>query len=385
MASTVIVGSGIMGASAAYHLARRGHRDVVVLDRAGAPGRGSTAQATGGFRAQYATAINVRLSLLARERLLAFRHDTGIDPGYRTVGGLWLAETRPQLEALRAAQRLQHSEGLIEAMELEDEQVGWLNPAIDRTGIVGAVFSPTDGYVRPLEMLRGYIDAATRLGVRFEWNTPAEGLERGSDGCARAVLTPSGRVDGDRVVNAAGAWAGSFGRACGLEVPVVPLRRQVAVTVPTDVLPTGMPITTFAGDGFQLRACDGRVLLLWPTPGVVGAPFEDAVDDEWIEQVRARAHARVPPLRDVAIDRAASWGGLYEMSPDTHALLGPHPDCPNYFLMNGSSGQGVTHAPALGHLLTEIILDGRTSTIDASALRPSRFAEHDPNPCAGVL
>jgi len=385
MVSTLIVGGGIMGASAAYHLARRGHRDVLVLDRASAPGGGSTARATGGFRAQYATAINVRLSLLAREKLLAFCRDTGVDPGYRTVGYLWLAETDAQLEALRAGQRLQHSEGLIEAMELEDEQVGWLNPAIDRAGIAGAVFCPTDGYIRPLEMLRGYVAAATRLGVRFEWNTPAERVERGTDGCASAVATPRGRIEAASVVNAAGAWAGAFGRACGLEVPVVPLRRQVAVTVPTDVLPVGMPMTIFAGDGFHLRVRDGRVLLLWPTPGVEGAPFEDAVDDEWIAHVTARAHARVPPLRGVAIDRSASWGGLYEMSPDKHALLGPHPECPNFFLINGSSGHGVMHAPALGHLLAEIILDGRASTIDASPLRPGRFAENDPNPCAGIL
>src|SRR5436190_3771135 len=283
MASTVIVGSGIMGASAAYHLALRGHRDVLVLDRAAAPGGGSTARATGGFRAQYGTAINVRLSLLAREKLLAFRRDTGIDPGYRTVGYLWLAETKAQLEMLRAGQRLQHSVGLIEAMELEDEQVGWLNPAIDRAGIVGAVFCPTDGYIRPLAILRGYIDAATRLGVRFEWDTPVEGLDRAADGCACAVRTPRGRIEGERVVNAAGPWAGSFGRACGLDVPVVPLRRQVAITVPTDVLPIGMPMTIFAGDGFHLRVRDGRVLLLWPTPGADGAPFDDAVDDEWVE------------------------------------------------------------------------------------------------------
>jgi len=87
----------------------------------------------------------------------------------------------------------------------------------------------------------------------------------------------------------------------------------------------------------------------------------------------------------VPIDRSRSWAGLYEMSPDKHALLGAHPACPNYFLINGSSGHGVMHAPALGHLLAEIVLDGRATTLDARPLRPGRFAENDPNPVSELL
>ena len=385
MAATVIVGSGVMGASAAYHLAARGHRDVVVIDRAPGPGAGSTARATGGFRAQYGSAINIRLSLLAREKLLAFKRDTGADPGYRTVGYLWLADTIAQLEALRASLRLQHAEGLVEAMELEDERIGWMNPAIDRSGIAGAVFCPTDGYIRPLDILHGYLQAARRLGVRFEWDTPAVGLECGADCVARAVRTTRGRIPADHVVNAAGPWAGEFGRACGLEVPVVPLRRQVAVTVPTDVLPIGMPMTIFAGDGFHLRVRDDRVLLLQPSPGAPGAPFADCVEPSWLDEIAAKARHRVPRLADVPLDRARSWAGLYEMSPDKHALLGAHPACPNYFLINGSSGHGVMHAPALGHLLAELVLDGRAATLDVRPLRPGRFAEDDPNPVSELL
>ena len=385
MASTVIIGSGVMGASAAYHLAMRGHRDVIVLDRTASPGLGSTGRAIGGFSAQHGTAIDIRLSLLAREKLLTFARDTGVNPGYQTVGYLWLADTEAELDLLRAAQRLQHAEGLIEAMEVEDEHIGWLNPALDRSGIAGAVFCPTDGYVRPLEILHGYVAAATRLGVRFEWNVAAEGIERAADGTVRAVRTVRGTIDAGRVVNAAGAWAGAFGRACGLDVPVVPLRRQVAVTMPTDVLPAGMPATTFVGDGLHLRVCAGRGLLLWPTPSIPEALSDDAVDPAWIDAVVAKAHTRVPRLRDVPIDRAGSWTGLCEMSPDAHALLGAHPECPNYFLIGGSSGHGVMHAPALGHLLAEIVLDGRATTLDATCLRPGRFAENDRNPVPEIL
>jgi sarcosine oxidase subunit beta len=146
-----------------------------------------------------------------------------------------------------------------------------------------------------------------------------------------------------------------------------------------------MPMTIFAGDGFHFRVRDGRVLLLWPTPGVPGRPFDISLDAEWISQVTRLAHERVPTLQDVPVDRAASWAGLYEMSPDKHAILGRAPGMDNFYLINGSSGHGVMHAPALGCLLAELISDGRFSSLDATALRPSRFAEGAPNRASGLL
>jgi len=170
-----------------------------------------------------------------------------------------------------------------------------------------------------------------------------------------------------------------------LDLPVVPLRRQVAVTAPTELLPETMPMTIFTTDGFHLRARDGRILLLWPTPGVPGRPFDTAVDDEWIEAVVAKAYRRVPVVGRASIDRYACWAGLYEVSPDNHAILGAAPDCPNLFLANGCSGHGVMHAPALGQLLAEVMSDGAASTLDVTALRPSRFREGDPNPISELL
>jgi sarcosine oxidase subunit beta len=156
--------------------------------------------------------------------------------------------------------------------------------------------------------------------------------------------------------------------------------------VATAVVPAGAPMTIFAEDGFHFRAREGRVLLLLPhVGGVVGDPFAASVDDEWLAAVVARAHHSVPVLRTVALDRAVCWAGLYEMSPDRHAILGAHPACRNLYLANGSSGHGVMHAPALGHLLAEMMSDGRASTVDVRALRPERFAEGAPNACGSVL
>jgi len=174
------------------------------------------------------------------------------------------------------------------------------------------------------------------------------------------------------------AWA-------SISLPVVPLRRQAATTTPCDLLPATMPMTIWTGDGFHVRVRDGRVLLLQPTPGVPDAPFDTRVDSEWVDMVERAAHARVPVLRRATVDRAECWAGLYEISPDKHAILGAAPECPNLFFANGSSGHGVMHAPALGQLLAEIISDGKASSMDATALRYGRFAEGAALPTSGVL
>jgi sarcosine oxidase, subunit beta len=384
-ASVAVIGGGVMGASVAYHLAARGWRDVVIVERGSGPGEGSTGRATGGFRAQYATAINVRLSLLAREKLCRFEAETGVDPGYARCGYLWIGVDERELAELRDAQRVQHAEGLREAVELSPDDVLRCNPALSAEGIVGGVFCPSDGFIRPLRILEGYLDAGARLGVRVDWGTEATGFSLRRDGTISEVLTSRGPIGVAAVVNAAGPWAAAVAAWVGVELPVTPLRRQAAATEPCDLLPEAMPMTVFAGDGFHLRVRDGRVLLLRPTPGVAGRPFDDSVDPGWVREVTATAHRRVPILRRVAIDAGACWAGLYEMSPDKHPILGPAPGCPNLYLVNGSSGHGVMHAPALGQLLAEIMSDGAASSLDVRALRPTRFAEGDPNPVPGLL
>lgn len=377
-AEIVIVGGGVMGASVAYHLAAGGCRDVLVVERDAEPGGGSTGKATGGFRAQFSTAVNVGLSLLSREKLLRFPEELGIDPCYRPDGYLFVARTDAELAALRAAQDVQRASGLEEVELVSRTDIRRLNPAINVEGLVGGAFCQTDGFIQPLQILRGYIENATRLGVRFEFGLPVTGFRMIRGERITAVQTPRGEIATGCVVNAAGAWAGAVAQHAGIRIPVEPLRRQVAVSYPCRLLPEMMPMTIFVEDGFHLRVRDGRVLLLWPDRPRVSDAFDTSVDDDWLSEVVKRAHARVPVLREAVIDRERCWAGLYEMSPDRHALLGRATGVENLYLVNGSSGHGVMHAPALGQLLTEIILDGDTA-LDVSALRPSRFIEGQPN------
>ncbi|HEY0078543.1 MAG TPA: FAD-dependent oxidoreductase [Pyrinomonadaceae bacterium] len=384
-AEVVIVGGGVIGASVAYHLAARGCRDVLVLERGRQPGEGSTGRATGGFRAQFSTAINVRLSLLAREKLLRFREEIGVESGYRQCGYLFLASDESQLAALYAGQNVQKAEGLEEARRVSVDEAARLNPSIETEGLAGGVFCPTDGFIRPMQILRGYTEAAARLGVRFEYGTEHTGFRLDARGRIEAVSTNREVVAVGQVVNAAGAWAAEVAARAGMELPVVPLRRQVAVTHPFDLLPEEMPMTVFVEDGFHLRVRDGRVLLLWPDLPSTEDAFDARFDETWLREVVGRAHLRVPCLREARVDLESCWAGLYEMSPDKHALLGRAAGLENFYLANGSSGHGVMHAPAIGQLLAELMLDGEARALDIRALRPTRFAEGEPNASSDVL
>jgi sarcosine oxidase subunit beta len=372
-AQVAIVGGGVMGASIAYHLAREGVNDILIIDRAPGPGAGSTGRATGGFRVQFATPVNVQLSLASRQQLLRFEDETGVDPGYQPVGYLWIASKESEMNAHRAAHEVQRAQGVQNVREIDVKEIAQLNPLIDRSGLIGGSFCPTDGYIRPLEILRGYLESAERLGVRFLWDAECTSIDH-SDGVASRIRTTKGDITTERVVNAAGPWAARVASMVGVSLPVAPLRRQAAFTVPTDVIPADMPMTIFMTGGFHIRARDGRALLSWPNVEAEGDPGELVADDEWIDEAAAMMRARVPALRDVAIDRPLCYAGLYEMSPDHHAILGVSPNCSNMYFANGSSGHGVMHSPAIGSIITEMILE-RKPQIDVSMLRPSRFDE----------
>jgi sarcosine oxidase subunit beta len=372
-AAVAVIGGGVIGASIAYHLALSGVDDVVILDRAAAPGAGSTGKATGGFRAQFATPVNVQLSLLSRDKLLRFEEDTGVNPGYEQVGYLWLASSEAHMHALRDAQIIQHREGLSEAIEIPPSHVADINPLVARDGIIGGAFCPADGYIRPMEILRGYLESAERLGVRFLWDTKCIGLVRRGRHI-ESVQTTRGHIDVDTVVNAAGPWAAHVAEMAGVELPVTALRRQAAFTVPTTAIPATMPLTIFMDNGFHIRAREGRALFAWPTPENPQEPEEMGADASWVENVTQMARMRIPVLRNVDIDWDICYSGFYEMSPDHHALLGAAPECDNMFFANGSSGHGVMHSPAIGVIIADMIMK-KEPQLDVSMLRPSRFAE----------
>ncbi len=385
-ADVVIIGGGIVGASIAYHLTEAGCRNVIVLERECLQGLGSTGRATGGIRAQFSTPINIRLSLYSLEAIRAFKDATGVDPHYRPYGYLFLATTEEQMQALRGLIAVQQRAGLKQVRLLGPEDVRELVPLVFTDDVVGASYCPTDGFIEPLSLLKGYSERAIERGAQVWLDTEALGIEMAHSAVC-GVVTNRGTIATYCVVNAAGAWARRVARLAGVELPVEPLRRQVASTQPLPALPDETPMVIELGTGFHFRKDHlggGGVMLLWSDPD---EPYGEDVcfDLRWLRRVLPLAYRRLPCLRDTQISPRRCWAGLYEVAPDHHAVLGPVPGVAGLYLANGFSGHGVMHAPATGRLLADLIVNGKTALLDVSPLRIERFARGELLQETGVL
>ncbi len=368
----VIIGGGVIGASIAYHLTLKGLNNISVIDK-GSPGSGSTGKATGGFRSQFGSEINIKLSLLSREKLFSFKDETGFDPLYSPCGYLFLAQTSAELSRLMQVNALQKSCGLSEAEVISTGDLQKLNPHINSEGVVGGSFCQSDGFISPIEILKGYTAAAESLGVKFLYNTEIIKIT-GKDGKILSAETGSEIYHSDIFINAAGAWAGEIAGLAGINIPVTPLKRQVCKITQKDVLPGNIPMTVWIDNSFHFRMRNNYLILLRPAEPENKESFNAEVEESWLEQTFNIGLSRIPALKNCSIDKSGSWAGLYEMSPDEHVLLGLAQGTENFYLANGSSGHGVMHSPAIGQLLAELVAVEKTS-IDITCLSPNRFNE----------
>ncbi len=381
----VIIGAGVIGLSVAAHLALLGRTDVTVLD-AGVPGQGSTSRATGGFRVQFGSAINIRLSLLSLHKLHDFRREHRVDPGFDQAGYLFLATTKRELDALQVAVALQHENGYLESRMVSREQALQLNPAFVDDSVLGGSFGPADGYIKPMQILEGYRNTASKAGITICGEAAVTAIRAIGNMIESVEIASGDRYRCEAVVNAAGPQAAVVAAMGGFSLPVTPLRRDVAATVATRQIHPNPPMTIWLGDGFHYRFRDDRILFLSPDSAEQsGSDLTATISEAFFERIESTRRKRVPSLSSPPIDRSFSWSGLYEMSPDHHAILGADSRCSNLFFANGSSGHGVMHAPAIGQLVAEMLVFGSSKTLDVTQLRPARFQENDPVPHLELL
>ena len=369
-AEVVIVGGGIMGASIAYHLARRGCTNVVVLEQAEMFGLGSTGLNAGGIRHQFATAVNIELSKLSIAMMERFADEMDQPVGLRRCGYLFLLDNDADVAQFRANVALQNSLGVPSRLVDRDE-IATLAPEIDLTGIVGGTWCPTDGLVDPHGLLQGFVAQARRHGATL--NTSAAVTAIGvSGGRIRRVETPTELIETPRVVVAGGPWSAAIGEMAGVDLPIQPIRRQIAVTAAIPSLRPNFPfVIDFSRALYFHREGDGILTGMSNRDEPPG--FDTRVDEEWRLQHVQRAIERMPLLGDAEI--SAEWAGLYEVTPDDQPILGALPDVEGLYVCAGFSGHGLMHGPAAGLLLAEEILDGRAKTIDIDPLRFGRFAK----------
>lgn len=369
-ADIVIIGGGVTGASIAYHLSLQKAGKILVLDSAIKPGGGSTSKATGGFRVQFGSEINIKLSILSREKLLSFKQEHGIDPQYDPKGYLFIALSEDEMEKLKKANSLQRSFGVNGAEILEPKQVTEINPFVNKENIYGGSFCASDGFINPVNMMHAYISSSEKLGVKFLWNKKVTEIKRNENKITEVKTSDSEVIYSELFINSCGAWAGNLASLAGMKVEVKPVKRQVAFVNHRNLLPENLPMTVWTDNGFHFRIKENYPLLLLPDKCSNNNSLD--AEETWLNKIETIASKRITANVKIKADRKKSWAGYYEMTPDEHAVLGLIDDSENFYVASGSSGHGVMHSPAIGLLMSEIII-GLKTTIDVTSLNPKRF------------
>lgn len=367
-ADIVIVGGGVVGTSIAYHLGRRGAGHGVLLLERDTLGSGTTGRSVGGIRSQYSTEINIRLSLESVGFWRRFEEELGLPVDYRENGYLFLAQTDAERQQFVGNVALQNRLGVPSRL-LEPDDAAHLVPGLRTDDLTAAAYSAQDGGAGPHEATQAYARRARDAGVRIKEGVHVVAIDtRG--GRVQAVETSEGRVETPTVVNAAGPWAGTLGELVGVDIPVQPYRREIFVSEPFDGIPAEVPLVIDLHVGWYFRR-EG--------PGVLMSGAKDAfpsydthVDWGGLPRIAAVAAHRLPPLEQARFGKKA-WAGLYDVSPDDHAILGAVPAVPGFFCAVGFSGHGFQHSPATGRLMAELLLDGRTTGLDIRPLSLDRF------------
>ncbi len=379
-ADVVIIGGGIMGTSTAYHLARKGAGRVVLVEKEPFFGMMSTGQCAGGIRHQFSSEINIRFSIESIRMLERFPEEMDQDIDLRFTGYLFLLTHEEDVRTFRKNVALQHSLGVM-TQWLEPEEIARMVPLVNLEGVLAGTFYERDGLCDPSSVVQGYVKNARRLGARLFTDTAATGIRTRGNRIV-AVETTRGVIETPVVVNACGAWAPHIGRMVGVDIPIVPLRRQIVVTTPIPEIPPDFPFVIFFREALYFHR-EGEGILTGKSNPNETPGYKLDVDPEWELIHMEEAMYRLPVLERAGL--LAHWAGLYEVTPDAHPILGRIPTVDGFYVMAGFSGHGFMHGPVAGLLMAEEILDGRAHTIDIDPFRYDRFLTGDLEPEYNVV
>ncbi|HLO28200.1 MAG TPA: FAD-dependent oxidoreductase, partial [Anaerolineales bacterium] len=361
-ADIVIIGGGVMGASAAYHLAKCGMKNVVLLEKEEFFGTGATGRCAGGVRYQFSTEINVKLSLESLPMIECFKEEIGQDVNYRRCGYLLVATNEKDANAFRHNVEMQNHLG-VQTQLLSGDQVRTQLPLMRFEDAILGTFNPKDGLVDPNSVVAGYVSAAQKMGVTALTLAEVTGIRLSGDQ-VEAVETTQGLIHTHLILNAAGPWAGQIGHMAEVQIPIVPIRRQMFTTNSLKEIPEDFPfVIDFAQSLYFHR--EGEGLLIGMSNQSEKPGFDQNIDEEFELENFEVAMERMPLLEKAS--RASHWAGLYEVTPDAHPILGGS-NIKGFTICAGFSGHGFMHGPIAGKLMSEYILEGRFSTVDVSML-----------------
>lgn len=372
-ADAVIIGGGVTGASLAFHLAKAGLR-VVLLEKKYL-GAGGTGKSTAIVRMHYENEPETRMAWASYQTYAHFADLVGGECGFVRCGVLWLVD-HENVENLKANVAMHQRVGANTCL-VSPREVQTIEPACVTERVAGGAYEPDSGYADPLLTVFAFARRAKELGAELRTGVAVTGVMAEASR-VRGVTTDQGEIETPVVINAAGCWAANLGRLVGLEIPIVVERNQVALfRQPSEILRRHCVVADISV-GMYCKPEDAVATAVGAGAGEEGVDpdeYNEAVDAEFPAFARKKVSQRAPGfVRSVS---RGGWSGIYDMTPDGKAILGQAgPD--GFYVACGLSGTGFKKAPAIGQCLTELITQGKSTTVDLSPFRLSRFAEGEP-------
>ena len=362
-ARVVIIGGGIVGCSVAYHLAKRGCSDVLLLERRRLT-CGTTWHAAGLVGQLRATQNLTRLAQYTTQLYEGLERETGQATGFRQVGSIAVAASEARFEELRRGASMARCFGLeVQILSPGEARERW--PLLSTQGLVGAVYLPKDGQTNPVDTTQALARGARSGGVRIVEDVAVTAI-RSARGRISGVATTHGEVRADAVVNCAGMWAREVGAWAGVSVPLHAAEHFYIVTQPIPGLPASLPILRDADACSYFKEDTGKLLVGWFEPqakpwGEAGIPENFAFDQlpadlGHIEPMFAQAMHRVPALESAGVQ--VFFNGPESFTPDDRYLLGEAPELHGMYVAAGFNSIGIQSAGGAGKVLADWIVDG---------------------------
>ncbi len=366
-AEVVIIGGGISGCSIAYNLAKKGVKNIVVLEK-NYICSGSTGRCGAGVRMQWGTEMNCKI---AKKSIEFFENANEIleydrDVDFKQSGYLLVADTEKEVDQFKRNIEVQHACGVPSRLLTLDE-AREIVPHLNTDVLKGAAFCGRDGFLNPFKTTDAYYKAAKRLGVEFNTFTEVVGFKVES-GKITGVETTKGFISTNIVVNAANAYAKNLCDMIGMDIPVYSERHQILVTEPVEPMQDPM-VMSFGLNFYVQQSPEGSFIM---GRGDSNEPRDLRVTSSWhfVEEMAKTVNMVLPPISKLRMVR--QWAGLYNMTPDKQPIYDKAENVEGFYLAAGYSGHGFMFGPVTGIVMSEMILSEKP-TIDVSMLNLNRF------------
>jgi sarcosine oxidase subunit beta len=365
----IIVGAGVIGLSIASHLVQKGIKNIVILEEKDAAGLGATSKATGGIRHQFSSAINIQCTLKSMEEILNFKKIYNVDLEFKPIGYLLLATNDEISNSLTEGFKIQKEYGLSTVL-LSPDEIKKFIPAITVEDVKIGSFCPQDGVADPFSMVYGFESFLRRNNISFVMNTKVLAIEPQVNKVH--IKSTKGDWVGEKVIIATGPYSLNLLESLKIKFPIIPHRKQVFFVTSPDSVGPKSPLVIEFPSGWYFRY-DAGLLALGMSISEDTAIGDESVDLNFAPIIIEQGLKRLPALSSSSLVRGLA--GLSDATPDNHCILDKLSEIGEVYAAVGFSGHGFQHAPVVGQLMTEMILEGKTKTLDITPFRWKRFQE----------